>query len=254
MKFTNEKGRSTLEMLCVLAIMGILSVIALNGYQYMMAKYKANKEVALVSQMISVIQQAYISQESYEGLSNNTLNSLAVLPTDFDTTKLSKMFSPYGGYFSVFSSDPENMNRADAVKDNAYTTAVIEVRNIPQQTCIFLATTNWGVSLKDGLLGVAVANTSNSSNISGRTGSTVGDTSMTYTAAGKLVDEAYANTTDSNKLKSMTGKALAIANPPRGKQTYRLPMQPNLAAEGCSCIDSETGLDTEECSFAIKFY
>lgn len=250
MKHFNEKGRSTLEMLCVLAIMGILSVIALNGYQYMMSKYKANKEVYLIQEMMSIIQQTYMQQESYEGLSNDTLNSLKVIPSDFDTNSktttadLKKLESPYGGFFHVFASDPEDDNSTQWNPENAYTTAVIEVGEISQQICLFLATTNWGVGLKEGVIGVATANT---------TGNLSDGINPVY-KAGILVDEAYANTTPDTKLKAMTGQALAIANVPAKKDAYRLPMRPALAAEGCSCLDSETNLDTQKCSFAIKFY
>lgn len=253
MKHFNEKGRSTLEMLCVLAIMGILSVIAINGYQYMMSKYKANKEVYLVQEMMSIIQQTYMQQENYEGLSNDTLNALKVIPSDFGTNSktsaadLKKLESPYGGFFHVFASNPEAENGTQWNPEDAYTTAVIEIGEISQQTCLFLATTNWGVGLKEGVVGVATANT---------TGNLNDGENPVYTA-GKLVDIAYANTTPTtgeNKLGAMNGKALAIANVPTKKEGYRLPMRPALAAEGCSCVDAESNLDTQKCSFAIKFY
>ena len=39
---TNETGRSMVEMLGVLAIIGVLSIGSIQGYTYAMNKYRAN--------------------------------------------------------------------------------------------------------------------------------------------------------------------------------------------------------------------
>ena len=52
---TNQIGRSMVEMLGVLAIIGVLSVGAIAGYSKAMNKYKMNKQVTQVSQIISYI-------------------------------------------------------------------------------------------------------------------------------------------------------------------------------------------------------
>ena len=39
----NETGRSMVEMLGVLTVIGVLSVTAIAGYRYAMDKYKANQ-------------------------------------------------------------------------------------------------------------------------------------------------------------------------------------------------------------------
>lgn len=51
MKF-NELGRSMVEMLGVLAIIGVLSVGALSGYSKAMTKYKLNKQSEQISQLL----------------------------------------------------------------------------------------------------------------------------------------------------------------------------------------------------------
>lgn len=51
MKFNNQNGRSMIEMLGVLAIIGVLSVGGIAGYSKAMDKYKTNK---LIDEVISV--------------------------------------------------------------------------------------------------------------------------------------------------------------------------------------------------------
>ena len=52
MKYTNESGRSMVEMLGVLAIIGVLSVGGIAGYTQAIKKYKANeatKEIVMAA-------------------------------------------------------------------------------------------------------------------------------------------------------------------------------------------------------------
>ena len=50
-----EYGRSMVEMLGVLAIIGVLSVGAIAGYQKAMMKYKLNKQTQQLSQLLNVM-------------------------------------------------------------------------------------------------------------------------------------------------------------------------------------------------------
>ena len=49
MKKTNESGRSMTEILAVLAIMGILSVSTIFGFQHLMNKHKVNEIIQAVN-------------------------------------------------------------------------------------------------------------------------------------------------------------------------------------------------------------
>ncbi len=53
MRKNNQTGRSMVEMLGVLAIIGVLSVGAIAGYQKAMFKYKLNKQAQQLNQIIS---------------------------------------------------------------------------------------------------------------------------------------------------------------------------------------------------------
>ncbi len=50
-----ENGRSMVEMLGVLAIIGVLSVGAISGYSRAMMKYKLNKHAAQISELINTV-------------------------------------------------------------------------------------------------------------------------------------------------------------------------------------------------------
>ena len=49
-----ECGRSMVEMLGVLAIIGVLSVGAISGYSKAMLKYKLNKQLEQINQLINI--------------------------------------------------------------------------------------------------------------------------------------------------------------------------------------------------------
>ena len=53
--FMQEKGRSMVEMLGVLAIIGVLSVGAMNGYSKAIFKYKLNKQAEQMNTVINAV-------------------------------------------------------------------------------------------------------------------------------------------------------------------------------------------------------
>ena len=56
---TNEAGRSMIEMLGVLAIIGVLSVGGIAGYSKAMNKFKTNKVADNVSMIVANIKTLY---------------------------------------------------------------------------------------------------------------------------------------------------------------------------------------------------
>lgn len=75
----NQNGRSMVEMLGVLAIIGVLSVGAIAGYSKAMHKYKFNKLRNQVVQVITNIQTWYMSVNKNTWTAN-VLNKLIILP------------------------------------------------------------------------------------------------------------------------------------------------------------------------------
>ena len=71
-----QSGRSMVEMLGVLAIIGVLSVGGIAGYSKAMNKYKISKTTDQVSMLIANIRTMFSAQGNYKNL---TTNLIAVL-------------------------------------------------------------------------------------------------------------------------------------------------------------------------------
>ena len=75
-------GRSMVEMLGVLAIIGVLSVGAISGYSKAMFKYKLNKQTTQIGYILDYI---IANQDALKGADfhlKNILNKLGVLPNE----------------------------------------------------------------------------------------------------------------------------------------------------------------------------
>ena len=75
-------GRSMVEMLGVLAIIGVLSVGAIAGYSKAMFKYKLNKQTSQIGYILDymIANQDQMRQLPYA--MKNTLNKLGIVPDD----------------------------------------------------------------------------------------------------------------------------------------------------------------------------
>ena len=77
-----QSGRSMVEMLGVLAIIGVLSVGAIAGYSKAMFKYKLNKQTSQIGYILDYI---IANQDALKGADfqlKNILHKLGVLPND----------------------------------------------------------------------------------------------------------------------------------------------------------------------------
>lgn len=104
MKFY-QSGRSMVEMLGVLAIIGVLSVGAISGYSTAMERYKLNKYISdynyflgnLLAYRDSLISQDEVNQTPL----NDVIYKLNLTP-DFEYTK-NYFYDNMNGYFSVYT-------------------------------------------------------------------------------------------------------------------------------------------------------
>ena len=117
MKF-NELGRSMVEMLGVLAIIGVLSVGALSGYNKAMMKYKLNEHAYQISQLINTI-HLYQYQFQFDVKDSRLslipyLQKLNVIPDGMDVVEGDSNLSSYlkdamGTYSGIYiNKDPYN--------------------------------------------------------------------------------------------------------------------------------------------------
>ena len=168
----NESGRSMIEMLGVLAIVGVLSVGGIAGYSKAMTKFKTNKVADQVSMIVTNIRTLYAQQTTYDGLNNVTAFSMGVVPDDLGTTgdDLSNAFA--GGVAIRYGTTG---NDATGGGTGAFQ---VSFGNLPKEACITLATNDWGSSYSSGFIGMKIsggslANTSDVSTL--KIGCTDGD-------------------------------------------------------------------------------
>ena len=103
-KVQKEQGRSMVEMLGVLAIIGVLSIGGIAGYTMAMNRYKANQILDLASKLSVMAQTGYTSNpDNWEGISEDSFSELGMENYSWGDDSRS-----YGGaYETTFSVEPE---------------------------------------------------------------------------------------------------------------------------------------------------
>ena len=141
MKHTHESGRSMIEMLGVLAIIGVLSVGGIQGYSMAMSKFKVSKTTDQVQTMVTNIRTLFAGQRTYNGLSDlKTAYTMGILTDEaYDGSNAS---NAYGG--SILFGTPNS---------NHYFT--ITYNGLSQDACTRLTMADWG-DASSGLVGLIV--------------------------------------------------------------------------------------------------
>ena len=119
-----QSGRSMIEMLGVLAIVGVLSAGGIAGYSMAMEDYKTNLLIERM-QLIQTKVRTLCKNGDYTGLSNTTLiNSGKVNSKDLE--------NPFGGNLDVARS--------------GFGSAAfhIDAQNIPSDACVAIVQSYWG--------------------------------------------------------------------------------------------------------------
>ena len=205
MKHINENGRSMVEMLGVLAIIGVLSVGGIAGYSKAMNKYKINKTTDQVSMLVANIRTLFSSQGNYEGLNNSAAVRFGVVPEDMYEAGSSggrSMHNAFNGAVTIEASPAR-----DGQGDEAF---IIEYAGLTSEACVTVATGDWGSGQGSGLIAITA-------------GSAATATAGTLTDVGEALDGIYTSGSD--------GTA-AIAIP--GDDTYPTPMTITNAVAACS--------------------
>lgn len=144
----NEQGRSMIEMLGVLAIVGVLSVGGIAGYSKAMNKFKTNKVIDQINMISTNIRTLYSSQRNYNGL-NNTLATTAgiVSPDMFDSATPGTITNAFQGDVIIASTIHNGQQHAGYV---------IGFDGLPKASCVTAATTDWGGDVGSGFAGMVV--------------------------------------------------------------------------------------------------
>ena len=196
-KYDEQSGRSMIEMLGVLAIIGVLSVGGIAGYSKAMNKFKTNKVADNVSMLVANIKTLYAQQKDYTDLDNANAVSMGVVPDELGTTE--DLTNAFNG--TVVISQASSTAGGDK---KAFT---LTFNGLSREACITLATNDWGSGYSSGLI---------------------------YIKAAATTIEAAEDTTADTGLIGCKGNA-STACP--GGSVSAVPMPVGTAATACGCKD-----------------
>ena len=219
MKYINENGRSMVEMLGVLAIIGVLSVGGIAGYSKAMNKYKINKTTDQVSMLVANIRTLFSSQGNYEGLNNASAIRFGVVPEDMYTGTPGANASTYeikNAFNGAVTIATDNA-REGITGNDAF---VIAYNGLSSEACVTILTGDWGSGQGSGLIGIA----GGVGEVSSGTGDEVSTSEPVYTGVKGVYVDKGASTAPSG--------TLVVASP--GSTTSPTPVSVTDAVNACT--------------------
>lgn len=254
----NQSGRTMLEMLCVLAIMAVLTIGSVRGYNYMVERYKANKISETIAYIITQIRTGYSTQGNYSGINNEIAISIGAIPEHITlktggtaATGKGQLETPWGGFINIFPSslyqDSMVIDPATGATVSVGDSFVVEIGNISRTVCNLLTTSDWNNVSNRGFVGIAA---------SSKTCSAIGNTGASVTYAGGCksgagLNDIYMNENHEGLVASKNSAGYAYGIP--GSTKWGMPISPVTAAAACNCVD-DSNMPVPTCSFAAKIY
>ena len=151
----NEQGRSMIEMLGVLAIVGVLSVGGIAGYSKAMNKFKTNKVIDQINMISTNIRTLYSSQRNYNGLDNLIAVKTGVVPAEmYDASKVASATAATMTLTHAFGG--QLLIKTAATSGDGEGAYVLAIDGVPSSACISIATTDWGGDSGSGLMGMYI--------------------------------------------------------------------------------------------------
>ncbi len=141
---SEQSGRSMVEMLGVLAIIGVLSVGGIAGYSKAMAKYKLTKTIDQISMLTANIRTAFASSSSYEGLTTENARAWGLASSDMYSSTDGELINPFLGKIEVVAAQGNGIDNMGFA---------VQYTMLPREACVNLATADWGVA---GFTGITV--------------------------------------------------------------------------------------------------
>ena len=142
------------EMLGVLAIIGVLSVGGISGYSKAMAKYKLTKAQDQITMLLMNIRTAYATSPSYSGLTTQSAGDYNLAPNEMVVKNASGTTSALK---NTFGGDVK-IGTLGASSSNTY--FYIQLQDLGKEACRTLLSSDWGA---DGLVGIWAAASGTSS-------------------------------------------------------------------------------------------
>lgn len=142
----DQNGRSMVEMLGVLAIIGVLSVGGISGYSKAMAKFKLTKAQDQITMLLMNIRTAYATSPSYEGLTSEMAAEYNIAPNE--------MVAGAEGSRTLNGAFGGTVDLGTLGSANTY--FYITMNALGKEACRSLLTSDWGA---DGLISVSAGPT-----------------------------------------------------------------------------------------------
>lgn len=135
---TEQSGRSMIEMLAVLAIVGVLSVGGLAGYTVAMDRFKTTKAQEELQTVVNATRTLYANQNTYVGANWNLVFDAGGIPNNMDSATDNQGQHAFGAGITVAPAQ-----NGAAVANGAFAVTFAE---IPADACRALVTMNWGAN------------------------------------------------------------------------------------------------------------
>ena len=130
----NQYGRSMIEMLGVLAIIGVLSVGGIAGYTKAMTKYKTNATTELMLTIATNLQNASLRTKKYdENLQAVAIKMKTIPDKALSSDGKSLGLNPFGGTVGLGSFQPSSF--------------YVAMNGLPKDACVEMSTQNFGNAL-----------------------------------------------------------------------------------------------------------
>ncbi len=149
-----------IEMLGVLAIIGVLSVGGIAGYSKAMSVYRNNKTIDQLTQITASIRALFAGHRQYNALSGNNAMALIqkahLVPDDMINGNV--MDNVYGGHV-VIAATKKAAGKKECGTNDRCKAFTVTYDNVPKEACIELSTQNWGQGKTSGLFSIYINET-----------------------------------------------------------------------------------------------
>ena len=152
-KYEEQSGRSMIEMLGVLAIIGVLSVGGIAGYSKAMNKFKTNKVADNVAMIVTNIRTLYAQQRNYNGLTGETAVQMGVVPDELGTDG-SNLSNAFLGSVKIGTASVGKLDHDDTGAGRGF---YLTMNGLTKEACVTLASNDWGSGYSAGYVGMTVA-------------------------------------------------------------------------------------------------
>ena len=145
----NEFGRSMIEMLGVLAIIGVLSVGGIAGYSKAMMKYRINKTIEQITLVAGNVRTFFSTQSNYAGLVDpNVIKKAKLVPDEMWNSSKTAMENVFGGLFSIYAADKSSNHDGKAF--------TFEISGLPQEACLEIVSMDWKGNSGGNIMEIAI--------------------------------------------------------------------------------------------------